>query len=64
MMKISFRSGISYNLLPVLIPNFFNGGVDASTTEPGRFVSLTTANFVFKGSKPFSIQDTEAKKAF
>ncbi len=43
------------------MPNFFNSGVAAKTIEPCLFVSATTANFVFKGSKFLRIQETLAK---
>ena len=61
---MSLRCGISNSLEPVLIPNSFNFGVAASTTEPCRLVSATTANFVVFGFKPFSIHETLAKKLF
>lgn len=47
-----FLLGISKRPLPVLIPSFFNQGVAASTTDPERLVSPTTASLVFNGSKP------------
>ena len=41
------------SLDPVLIPNSFNFGVAARTTEPCLFVSATTASLVVNGSNPF-----------
>lgn len=61
---MSLRCGISKSLDPVLIPNSFNFGVAARTTEPCLFVSATTASLVVYGSNPFSIHDTLAKKLF
>ena len=56
---MSLRCGISNSLEPVLIPNF-NFGVAASTTEPCRLVSATTANFVVLDLN-LSIHETLAK---
>lgn len=61
---MSFLCGISNNRDPVLMPNSFNLGVAANTTDPWRLVSATTASFVFNGSNPFSIQETLAKSSF
>ena len=50
---MSLRCGISKSLDPVLIPNSFNFGVAARTTEPCLFVSATTASLVVNGQKNF-----------
>ena len=58
---MSFLCGISNNRDPVLMPNSFNLGVAANTTDPWRLVSATTASFVFNGSNPFQYKKHSQK---